>query len=153
MNVAKYLLLAVLALPVIELAAFIAVAAQIGFLPALALIGAGSFAGMLVLRHAGGNHIARVRVALGEGSFAALQADSSGGLILLAGILLAIPGFITDALGILLLVPPLRRALSTAFGRSGPGDRGDGVVDLPPDAWRRVPDPALPDRSDDKREH
>jgi UPF0716 protein FxsA len=152
MNVAKYLVLAVLALPVMELAAFIAVAAQIGFLPALALIAAGSFAGLLVLRHAGGNHIARVRVALGEGSFTALQADSSGGLILLAGILLAIPGFITDALGLLLLVPPLRSALGAAFARGQPSTGADGVVDLPPDAWRRVPDPALPDRSDDKRE-
>jgi UPF0716 protein FxsA len=152
MNVAKYLLLAVLALPVMELAAFVAVAAQIGFLPALALIAAGSFAGLLVLRHAGGNHVARVRVALGEGSFTALQADSSGGLILLAGILLVIPGFITDALGLLLLVPPLRSALGAAFGHSGPPPRADGVVDLPPDAWRRVPDPALPDRSDETRE-
>ncbi len=151
MNVAKYLLLAVLALPVMELAAFIAVAAQIGVLPALALIAAGSFAGMLVLRHAGGNHIARVRVALGEGSFTALQADSSGGLILLAGILLVIPGFITDALGLLLLLPPLRGALGAAFGRGGPAPRADGVVDLPPEEWRRVPDPALPDRSGDKR--
>ena len=152
MNVAKYLLLAVLALPVMELAAFIAVAAQIGFLPALALIAAGSFAGLLVLRHAGGNHIARVRVALGEGRLTALQADSRGGLILLAGILLLIPGFITDALGLLLLIPPLRGALGAAFGQSGPAPRADGVVDLPPAEWRRVPDRALPDRSDDKRE-
>ena len=152
MNVAKYLLLAVLLLPVMELAAFIAVAAAIGFLPALALIAAGSFAGMLILRHGGGGHIARVRVALGEGSFTALQADSRGGLILLAGILLAIPGFITDALGLLLLIPPLRQALAAAFGRGGQPTRADGVVDLPPEQWRRVPDPQLPDRRGDERE-
>jgi len=151
MNVAKYLLLAVLLLPIMELAAFIAVAAQIGFLPALALIAIGSMAGMLILRHAGGSHIARVRVALGEGSFTALQADSSGGLILLAGILLAIPGFITDALGVLLLVPPLRQAIGGAFGRGGPAPHADGVVDLPPEQWRRVPDPGLTNRRDDAR--
>ena len=75
MNVAKWLLLALLALPFMELAAFIAVAGSIGFLWALALLLAASLAGALVLRHAGGNHIARVRVALGEGSFTALQAD------------------------------------------------------------------------------
>jgi len=150
MNVAKYLLLtailAVLLLPVMELAAFIAVAARIGFLPALTLIAAGSFAGVLILRHAGGKHIARVRVALGEGSFTALQADNSGSLILLAGILLAIPGFITDALGLLLLIPPLRHAVGTAFGRGGPTQRADGMVDLPPEQWHRVPDPELPGR-------
>jgi UPF0716 family protein affecting phage T7 exclusion len=62
--VAKSLLLAVLALPVMELAAFTAVTVTvaIGVLPALALIAAGSCAGMLILRHAGGNPIARVRV-------------------------------------------------------------------------------------------
>ncbi len=56
-----------------------------------------SLAGALVLRHAGGNHIARMRVAMADGGFTALQADGPGGLILLAGILLFIPGFITDA--------------------------------------------------------
>lgn len=154
MNMAKYLLLtailAVLLLPLLELAAFIAVAAQIGFLPALALIAAGSFAGVLILRQAGGNHIARVKVALGEGSFTALQADGRGGLILLAGILLAIPGFITDALGLLLLIPPLRQAIAAAFGRAAPAQRADGVVDLPPEQWRRVPDPELPDRRNER---
>ena len=139
MNVAKYLLLAVLLLPVMELTAFIAVAAETGFLRALALIAIGCAAGALILRHAGGNYIARVRVALGEGSIAALQADGSEGLILLAGILLAIPGFITDALGPLLLVPPLRQAVSAAFGRDAPAQRADGVVDLRPEQWRRRP--------------
>ncbi len=151
MNVAKYLLLAVLFLPIMELAAFIAVAAQIGFVPAVALMAAGSMAGAVILRHAGGNHIARVRVALGEGSFTALQADGSGGLVLLAGILLLSPGFITDALGLLLLVPPLRQAIGSAFGRGVPAQRADGIVDLPPEQWRRVPDPELPDHRDDAR--
>ena len=145
MNVAKWVLLAVLALPVMELAAFVAVAAEIGLLGALVLVGATSFIGALILRHAGGNHIARMRVALGEGSFTALQADGSGGLILFAGILLLIPGFITDALGLLLLLAPLRQGLTTMLGRK-PVARADGVVDLPPEEWRRVPDPELPDR-------
>jgi UPF0716 protein FxsA len=156
MNVAKYLLLtailAVLLLPLMELAAFVAVAAQIGFFPALALIAASSFAGVLILRHAGGSHIARVRVALGEGSFTALQADGSGGLVLLAGILLAVPGFITDVVGVLLLIAPLRRAIAAAFGRGETSTRADGVVDLPPEQWRRVPDPQLHDGRDRGRE-
>ena len=155
MNVAKYMLLAailaVLLLPVMELVVFIAVAAQIGFLPALALIAAGSFAGVLILRHAGGRHIARARVALGEGSFTALQADGSGSLVLLAGILLAIPGFITDALGLLLLIAPLRRAIAASFS-AAPQAGADGVVDLPPEQWHRVPDPELPDRRENKRD-
>ena len=148
MNVAKWLMLALLALPLAELAAFIAVAATIGFAWALALVLAGSLAGALVLRHAGGSHIARVRVALGDGGATALQADSAGFLILLAGILLLIPGFITDALGLALLVGPLRRALASILGRQTAQPRRDGIVDLEPEQWRRVPDPALPDRRD-----
>jgi UPF0716 protein FxsA len=152
MNVAKWLLLAVLALPVMELAAFIAVAAEIGLLGALALVAATSLAGALILRHAGGNHIARMRVALDQGSFTALEADGTGSLALLAGILLLIPGFITDALGLLLLVAPLRRSLGAALRRGEPGTRGDGVVDLAPEQWHRVPDPELPNRRENNRE-
>ena len=149
MNVAKWLLLAVLALPLMELAVFIAVAAMIGFGWAVLLVFAGSFAGVMVLRHASGGHIARVRVAVGEGRFTSLQADSEGMHTLLAGILLLIPGFITDVAGLLLLVGPLRRAVAAAFG-FGASARSDGVVDLEPEQWRRVGDPALPNRQEDE---
>ena len=151
MNVAKWLLLAVLALPIAELAVFVAVAASIGFGWALILVLTTSLAGGMVLRHAGGNHIARVRVAMAEGSFSSLQADSTGGLILLAGFLLLIPGFITDVAGLLLLLSPLRRALAAAFGFGKPPARADGVVDLEPEQWHRVPDQALSDRREDDR--
>jgi UPF0716 protein FxsA len=146
MNVAKYLLLAVLTLPFLELAVFVAVASSIGFLGALLLLVAGSMAGAMVLRHAGGNHIARVRVAMGDGGFSALQADSAGAATLFAGILLLIPGFITDVLGLLLLIAPLRRALAALFGAKPAPARADGVVDLEPEQWHHVPDPALSDR-------
>lgn len=56
MNVAKWLLLAIVALPVAELAVFIAVAASIGFGWALLLVLATSLTGGLLLRHAGGSH-------------------------------------------------------------------------------------------------
>ena len=151
MNVAKWLLLALLALPLMELAVFIAVAASIGFVWTLSLVLAGSLAGALILRHAGGSHIARIRVALGDGGMTAVQADSSGFLILLAGILLLIPGFITDIAGLLLLIAPLRQALGALLRGGAPPPRRDGVVDLPPEQWHRVPDPALPDRREDER--
>ena len=99
MNVAKWLFLGVLAVPLAEVAVFIAVAAAFGFFLAVGLQVLATLGGIVLLRHAGGNHIARVRMAMNEGvnqgSFAALQADGTGGLILLAGILLVIPGFIT----------------------------------------------------------
>jgi len=113
----------------------------------------GSFAGILMLRHAGGSHIARIRVAMTEANFSALQADTTGGLILLAGILLLIPGFITDAIGLALLIAPLRRALLGLAGLRPSAARrpADGVVDLEPEQWHRVPDPALSGRRDNDR--
>lgn len=145
MNVAKVLLLALLALPVLEFVAFVAVAAAIGFGWALILLLAATLAGALVLRHAGGGHVARMRVAMTEGSFSSLTADTTGGLILLAGILLLIPGFITDVAGLLLL-------LASLFGaRRAPPRRPDGVVDLEPEQWHRVPEPALRDSREHKR--
>ena len=152
MNVAKWLLFALLALPFLELAVFVTVAAAIGFGWALILVFAGSLAGLLIVRHAGGGHIARIRVALGEGSFTALQADSRGGLILLAGILLLIPGFITDIAALLLLVAPLRRAVGVALRNSASPTRNEGVVELGPEQWHQVPDPSLPDRRMRERE-
>jgi UPF0716 protein FxsA len=82
-----------------------------------------------------------------------LHADSSGAHILLAGILLAIPGFITDVMGLMLLIGPLRRALGAALGAGQKRPRGEGAVDLPPEQWRRVPDPALTDWRDNDGNH
>jgi UPF0716 protein FxsA len=119
----------------------------------LSLVAAGSAIGLLILRRAGGSHIARVRVALDQGSFTALQADAWGGAILIAGILLLIPGFITDIAALCLLIPPLRHAMRLAIGHVVAPARNDGVVDLPPEQWHQVPDPSLPDqrRRDPKR--
>ena len=148
MNVAKWVILAVLALPILELAAFIAVVAAIGFGWALSLILAGSLCGALILRHAGSGHVARIRVAMDNGSFAALQTDAGGGFMLLAGILLLIPGFITDIVALVLLVGSLRHAFVGAAPR-----QEVGVVDLTPEQWHQVPDPSLPDHRKDGRRH
>ena len=146
MNVAKWVILAVLALPILELAVFIAVATTIGFGWALSLILAGSLCGALILRRAGTDHAARIRVALEHGSFTALQTDARGGLTLLAGILLLIPGFITDIAALVLLAGSLRR---TFVGKQ---PRQTGVVDLAPEQWHHVPEPSLPDRHKDERD-
>jgi UPF0716 protein FxsA len=150
MTFLKWLLIALLLLPALELAAFVAVALAIGFGWAVLLLLFGSFCGLLLLRHGGGSHIARIRSAMNGRSFTALEADGRGGLIILSGLLLLVPGFITDALAVLLLILPL---LHMAAGRLGvrqppPRRSPDGVLDLEPDDWHRVPDPRLPERED-----
>lgn len=145
MNVAKVLLVGLLALPVLELVAFVAVAAAIGLGWALVLLVGGSAVGALILHHAGGNHVSRVRVAMAEGSLSSLTADATGGLLLLGGILLFIPGFITDVVGLFVVLAALLRS------PRGAPPRADGVVDLEPEQWRRVPEQALPDDREGRR--
>lgn len=150
MTFIKWLLLSLLLLPLMELAAFIAVAVAIGLGWAFLLILFGSFCGLLLLRHGGGSHISRIRTAVNGRSFTALQADGRGGLVMLSGILLLVPGFITDAVAVLLLVVPALRAAGIAFGvRHPPPPRApDGVLDLEPEQWHRMPDPRIRDERD-----
>ena len=44
---------------------------------------------------------------------AGLQPVADGALIAIAGVLLILPGFLSDAMALLLLIPPLRRMLIT----------------------------------------
>ena len=148
MTILKWLLLSLLLLPVMELAAFIAVAVAIGLGSALLLIVAGSFCGLMLLRHGGGSHIGRIRAAVNGRSFTALEADGRGGLVILSGVLLLIPGFITDAVAVVLLLRPAYLAAAEALGlrQPAPPQRSpDGVLDLQPEDWHRVPDAQLRD--------
>jgi UPF0716 protein FxsA len=118
---------------------------------AVTAVVATSAIGAVMLRVGGGAHVERVKVALGPQRVTALQSDSAGTMYLLTGILLLIPGFITDVIGLLLLIAPLRRLLGAlllkAFTMSQAKPR-DGVVDLDPEEWRQVPDTQLRDERD-----
>jgi len=144
----KWIAIGVLLLPVAEVAAFLLVAWAIGFLEALGLMVLTSLAGAVVLRQAGRDQLAQFRVTVGGGEAAALEAGSASLMVVLGGILLLLPGFITDLLGALLLVPAIRRRLGATIGRAigesfrPPG--ADPVVDLNRQEWREVPDQQLP---------
>jgi UPF0716 protein FxsA len=106
---------------------------------------------MLLLRHGGGSHISRIRAAVNGRSFTALEADGRGGLVIISGILLLIPGFITDAVAIMLLLVPALRSAAEALGlrqQATPRRSPDGVLDLEPEQWHRVPDPRLRNERD-----
>lgn len=152
MNVAVWLLTALLALPMAEIVVFVLVAIWIGFAWAALVVLGTSLAGALILRLSGGSHVARLRTALGSQRIAALEADGPGTMTLLAGILLLIPGFITDVIGALLLIPPLRRGLGALILRAfnGPGRPREGVIDLEPQEWRQVPEQQLRDERDQR---
>lgn len=156
MTLAKWLVLALLALPVAELAVFIAVASEIGFAGALLLALATSLAGGFILRSSGRAHMRRMRAAAAGERIAVFQADATGMMVMVAGILLLIPGFITDLAGLLLLVAPLRRFVGNLVRRrtARAQSERDGIVDLAPDEWRQVPEEKLshqPRSGDDPR--
>ena len=81
------------------------------------------------LRHGDGRggvgNVGRKGIGHGErvgsgGTGRRLLGHGGGALLLIAGLMLLLPGFITDALGFLLLIPPLRRRLILRFVRAVP---------------------------------
>jgi UPF0716 protein FxsA len=131
----------------------VAVAAHFGFLQAVAFTILTSALGVLVLQHAGRGQLAQFRSAVGDGGMTAFEAHAGSLLTVLGGLLLVLPGFITDAIGALLLIPALRRWIAGAFGGAvARRTQEPGVVDLDPDEWRQVPDRELPDRAKPPRD-
>lgn len=93
--------------PLVELALFVQVASWIGLLQAVLLLLLVSALGVLVVRHQGLGAYRRVRDQVREGRLPA--ADLVNGLlIVVAGVLLILPGFISDVVAVLLLLPPTR---------------------------------------------
>jgi UPF0716 protein FxsA len=101
-------LLLLIGLPVLEVIVFVEVALAIGWLWALLLLLATSVLGVRVARHQGRSAIEEVSRALVERRPPGTPA-LDGALGSIGGLLLMIPGFVTDALGVFLLLPPARR--------------------------------------------
>lgn len=110
-------LLALLALPFLEIAVFIKVGELIGVWPTVGLTLLGSFAGLALMRAQGLATLARARQAALDNQ-PPLDEMLDGLAILLAGALLIVPGFITDVLGLLLFVPWVRRGLRRRIWRT-----------------------------------
>lgn len=104
-------LLLFLLFPVLELFVFVKVAGSIGFFPALLLIILGSMFGVFVLRVAGLATALRARESLNRGELPA-QTMLEGLMLALAGGLLILPGFISDVVGLVLLLPFSRRLVA-----------------------------------------
>jgi UPF0716 protein FxsA len=110
--VLKFLILLIfIGVPIAEIAMFIKVGDVIGLWPTLATIIATAVAGTAILRAQGIAVLAKAQQSMDEGQ---LPIDSvvHGLFLLIAGVLLLTPGFLTDAVGFLLLVPPARLAFA-----------------------------------------
>ena len=106
--------------PSAELYVIFQVGRVIGTLPTIGILVAGSILGSLMLRSQGRAAWRRFNDALAERRAPAREV-LDGGLIIFGGALLLTPGFITDVLGLVLLIPPtravMRRMLVGVFAR------------------------------------
>lgn len=114
MRIAFWLVLA--ALPLIEIGLLIKVGGWIGFWPTLAIVVVTAFGGLAIMMQNGVTAALRVQQAMLEGE-APLLAMLEAAMVVMAGVLLITPGLLADALGLLLLVPPLRRLAARFVGR------------------------------------
>lgn len=137
------LIVVFIVVPLVELAILIQVGQLIGPLWTVAVLLAVSLLGAWLVRREGPRAWSRFRTALREGR---VPTDEvlEGALVLFGGVLLLTPGFVSDALGLLLMFPPTRALVATTLkrrlgtrlsvttlgGRPGTQPRRDDVVDV-----------------------
>src|SRR6478609_8223102 len=93
--------------PIIELYVIIQIGSLIGVWPTIALLLADAVLGSMLLRHQGRGAWRRFNAALAERRFPGLEV-ADGLLIAIGGTLLLTPGFVTDIVGLIFLIPPTR---------------------------------------------
>jgi UPF0716 protein FxsA len=93
--------------PLAELAVIVQVAGTVGVLNTIGLLIAVSVLGAWLAKREGLGVLRRIQAALDRGRLPSREV-ADGGLILLAGALMIAPGFISDCLALLLLIPPTR---------------------------------------------
>jgi UPF0716 protein FxsA len=126
-----------LAIPIVEIAVMVQVADWIGTGQMLALLISVSVVGVWIVKRQGVGVLRRIRAELDAGRIPGAHLVD-GGLVLLAGMLLVIPGFVTDTIGLLLLLPPvralvrgrLRRRFRVQVTSSGRRPSGADAIDV-----------------------
>lgn len=142
---ALFILLGIILVPLVEIAVFIMVGDAIGIIPTILLTVLTAVAGTIMLRQQGLSLVMRMQSELDAGRVPG-EDLMHGAMIVIASLLLLLPGFVTDAIGLLLFVPPIRDMLAryivsrsnVVIVQSGTSyRRQDGVVDLDEDDWSR----------------
>jgi UPF0716 protein FxsA len=103
--------------PLAELFVIVKISEAVGFLWMLLLLIISWPVGSRVIRHQGRAAMRRLREALAAGR-APTNEVLDGALVLIGGLLLLVPGFITDAIGLLLLLPPTRALARRGVARN-----------------------------------
>jgi UPF0716 protein FxsA len=146
------LFLLFIVVPIAELYVIIQVGQAIGALPTIGLLVLDSVLGTWLLSSQGRAVWRRFRIALAGGR-APASATVDGALVIVGGALMLAPGFITDAFGVLLLLPPTRALVRRGIVRNarsrllagicGAASRGRTRQDYDVDASAREIDPPV----------
>jgi UPF0716 protein FxsA len=128
---------------VAEVAAFVVVGEHIGFGWAVLLLITLSALGPFLVKRVGLGVLARTQDRLQRGELPTTQL-LDGVLVLAGGMLICIPGFISDVLGLLLLIAPVRHVLIRVAGRRV----ARGVETMRPGRWGVVDVETWPARGD-----
>lgn len=151
----RFLPLFLIAWPFLEIAAFIMVGREIGVLATIALTLLMAFVGSLLLRSQGFGVLRRAQAEIDAGRDPGREI-ANGAMIIVAAFLLLLPGFVSDAIGLALFIPPVRdfvwRRLKSRINivsDFGPGARrrDPRTIDLDPDEYSSgngKPDPSSP---------
>ena len=138
-----WLVLIFIVVPIAELYVIIKVGGAIGVVPTLALLLADAVLGAMLLRHQGRAAWVRFNRALAEGRLPHKEVFD-GVLIIFGGTLLLTPGFLTDILGLILLIPPTRalvRGMSARWVRRRMAMGGGATICTFGTGPRRTPSP------------
>ncbi|GLS18280.1 membrane protein FxsA [Labrys miyagiensis] len=128
-------------LPFAELTAFFWVASRVGLPLALIALVATSFIGVSLLRRQGTAAFSRLMRALQGGEPTGAARESM--MVALGGVLMIIPGFVTDVIGFALILPSLFKQWQegspvTPRTRPGATSADPKVIDLDKDEWKPV---------------
>ena len=107
-----------LVIPFLELWLLIKVGSAIGAFPTILLLILSGVLGIYLLRHQGLSTLAKFQRDMQAGQRPA-QALLEGTMMLVGGLLFIIPGFFSDILGLILLLPPTRYLLIKALLKRG----------------------------------
>lgn len=130
-----WIVLGLLALPLVEIGLFVTLGARLGLWLTLAWVLLTGVLGVALLKTVALDGSDRLRRGFRDGLHDPLSPLAQRALVGVAAALLILPGFFTDALGLVLLLPPVRTLIIRALGNRMRGvvvlRRGAGFRDDP----------------------
>ncbi|BDX02654.1 MAG: FxsA family protein [Marinomonas sp.] len=110
----RFALLLFILVPIVEMTVLIQVGSKIGALATVGLVFLTAIIGVTLIRKQGLETSLKAQEKMRRGELPAAEV-AEGVMLIFAGLCLLIPGFVTDAIGALLLVPPLRKLFAAGL--------------------------------------